>query len=211
MFPDSVTITKVTKVKKYFKSDSSGNLIPLTKGEVNKISPLGVGTGSNYGITIYITSAYTATSSRVEELFGGSFEWDHNPTLDQGNSVDGFAIAWGGNLALDTYSGTLHYDNGDVSATASSISPNSGIGWEFKEAINKTWPSSNWYLQSGSFLANTYQNSATGNDANVVANYLHTSSTSKVSSLGISATGGSIGWSTTTNIQRVAASTTFHY
>lgn len=215
MFPEGAVITNVTKVNKYYKTDESGKLVPLTNSDANIISPLGVGSGSTSYLTLYITSAYTDKNSGVEQLFGGSFQWSKKPTLDQGNSAEGFGIAWAGNLPVSSYSATLHYDEGDLSPSPATINPNAGVGWEFKEAIDKGIFKSNWYLESGSFVAKAYQNFTVGADANVVANYLHTSEVSTINSIGITigggSFGGSIGWSTSVVPERVAASTTFHY
>ncbi len=96
------------------------------------------------------------------------------------------------------------------------ITPNAGVGWEFNEAIDKTWPAGNWYAESGSFAVSIIKNTTNaGNIANAIAQYNQSYDTKNVTSLGLSlsATGGgfSIGWTNTTKVNTIPAYTDFTY
>ncbi|SMG37113.1 hypothetical protein [Paenibacillus aquistagni] len=205
----------VIATKYYFKLNSNNELVPMTTDEVNAPSPLACGPSEDncanrYGITLYVTGATVVGNTK---LFGYTFYWDKNPPLDAGNSADGLALTWGGNLAVDSYKFSVSYSNGDTDVfPASTISPNSGVAFEFFEAIDRTWPASNKYAESGGgwlYVASPAIN--LGRKANIVAHYLHTSTSKEVNSIGISIDGGSIGWNTKETIEQLSISQIFTY
>lgn len=206
------TIVKsVTETEQYFRLDSTQQLVPMTNKEVNEISPLDVGSGENYGIKVFAVTS--ERDSNGEILIGGNFEWTKTPPLAQGNSIDGFAISWNGELTILRYNASLRYDEGTEYPSASNINPASGIAIEFSEAIDKGWFSSNWYLQSGGISATIKKGDGSfkNDSGNVTARYLHTSTTTTVTGLGISFSGGSISWTTTEKVEPVAAVAAFKY
>jgi len=223
---EDYTIVKVQKTEMFYQIDSDNKLVPMTVGQVKQntgkgqIGTMGVGSNTNYGITVYVTTAKSVGGSSypTEWLLGGSFQWNNTPNLDAGKSVDAFVIGWHGGLAIkqNSTSGVVHYNKGDTYPAVVTITPNAGVGWEFNEAIDKTWPAGNWYAESGSFAVSIIKNTTNaGNIANAIAQYNQSYDTKNVTSLGLSlsATGGgfSIGWTNTTKVNTIPAYTDFTY
>ncbi len=219
---DGYTIVSVTKADMIYKKDENGNLVPMTVQEVEQqggdVGALGVGSNSNYGITVYITTAKVTGGSSypTEWLLGGSFEWANHPDVDEGNSVDAFVIGWYGGLAIkaNSTSSVVHYNDGDKYPAVVTLTPNAGVGWEFNEAVDGFW--SNSYAESGSFSIKIINSTSdAGNIGNVIGQYNHSYETKTLTSLGLSLStsggGFSIGWSTTTKVNTVPAYTTYTY
>ncbi len=208
---DQIQWNSVTETKTYFTLDENNELDPVTIGEIGLLS-CGAGENNcsnNYGITLYAVGGDYGSGQKI---FAGRFLWDNNPPLDAGKSVDGFTLNWAGNLAITDYHFYVEYNNTTDNFSPSVITPNQGIGFEFREAIDRTWPASNRYaVEGGGYAIVNAPTSNLGRSANVVATYLHTSSTTTINSIGISIDGGSIGWNTTTTVQSVAALDTFTY
>lgn len=208
---DLVRWNSVTETKSYFTLDENNELSPVTNGDIGILSacqPHENNCSYNYGITIWAVGGDFGN----DKIVAGSFEWDNSPPLSAGNSVDGFTLNWAGNLAIKDYQFNVSYNGVSETIAPSVITPNQGIGIEFKEAINRTWPLSDRYVDSGgahAILAGPSIN--LGRSANAVATYLHTSTSTSINSLGISIDGGSIGWTTTTTVQSVAAVDHFTY
>ncbi|OAS15405.1 hypothetical protein [Paenibacillus oryzisoli] len=219
-------IVKVSETKMFYRKDENNKLVPITVKEFEQQSKTsgvgtnGVGSNTNYGITVYHTTASCsgACSYPTEWLLGGSFQWNVTPSLDTGNSVDAFVIGWAGGLAIKqgSTSGVVHYDEGDTNPAVVTVNPNAGVGWEFSEAIDKTFPANNWYASSGSFSVTIIKSTSnSGNIANSIGQYNQSYDTKTLTSLGLSlsSSGGgfSIGWATTTKVSTIPAYTTFTY
>ena len=99
--------------------------------------------------------------------------WKNAPFF---KSKDQFALAWGGDFAVTSYSSSAYWKSGDqgvpVTCPLSTITPNAGLAYEYQCGNDDNNFSFNpWYVQINATIAHAVGSG--NNPVNVVAEYAH--------------------------------------
>lgn len=119
--------------------------------------------------------------------------WKNAPFF---KNKDQFALAWGGNFAVTSYSSSAYWKAGDqgflVTCPLSTITPNAGIAYEYQCGNdNNNFSFNPWYVQVNATISHA---AGSGNNpVNVVAEYAH--KTLALGSINVSISPGSVNFS----------------